>query len=77
MEKNLMTNLPKEKFIQDSEATNMTGLPKFMRISMEQDGEFPRRHKISNGIMAYLESEILEWAKTHTVEVMSLEIGKS
>ena len=57
------------KFIRENEVINITGLSRATRLRLEQRGEFPKRYKISDGINAYKESELMEWIDSRPGEV--------
>jgi prophage regulatory protein len=62
-----MTNT--ERFIRENECREITGLSRATRWRLERAGKFPKRRQISQGITAYLASEIGEWLENCAKEV--------
>ena len=59
-----------DRFIREKETSEITGLSRQTRWRMEKAGKFPKRHKISPGITAYLASEILAWLESCSKEAL-------
>ena len=59
-----MSNSYEDRFLRETEILKMTGISRTTRWRLENRGEFPKRYKISDGITAYKESEILEWIES-------------
>lgn len=58
-----------DRFVRESECREMTGLSRTTRRRKERAGLFPKPYKISPGIRAYKESEILAWLEGCVKEV--------
>jgi prophage regulatory protein len=50
-----------DRFIREEEVKEITGLSRATRWRMENAGKFPKRQRISPGVTAYKESEIIAW----------------
>jgi prophage regulatory protein len=53
-----------ERFVREAECKRRTGLDRVTRWRMERRGEFPRRRRISPGIIGWLNSELAEWLRS-------------
>lgn len=49
------------RFLRPPEADRVSGLRKTQRYSLESQGKFPARVKLSERCVAYVESEVLAW----------------
>jgi prophage regulatory protein len=49
------------KFIREPECFLITGLSRPTRWRLERDNKFPKRHKISQNTIGWLESDIEAW----------------
>ena len=58
-----------ERFIREAEVYKLTGLSRTTRWRLEQKGKFPRRRRLSQNAVAWLESEVRTWMASR-VEVM-------
>lgn len=57
-----MTTTIHDRFIDEKEATVLTGLSRTTRWRLARTGEFPRKVKLSPGRSAYRLSDLKEWA---------------
>ena len=55
------------RFIRENECARITGLERSTRARLEKQGKFPKRHKITDTKMGWLESDIQEWIR-HKVQ---------
>ena len=53
-----------DRFIREPECLEITGLSRTTRWRLERAGSFPRRRKISQNAVAWLESEVLAWLES-------------
>lgn len=56
-----------DRFLSDKQVGEMTGLGRTKRWHLERANEFPRRRRISEQRVAWLESEVLEWMRSREV----------
>ena len=56
------------RFIREAECKDKTGLSRCTRWRLEQDGEFPKRRKITKGTVGWLASEIEDWINSKDVK---------
>ena len=54
-------NQIEDRFLREPEVRRISGLSRTTRWRLEQRGQFPRRRKISQNAVAWLESEVQEW----------------
>ena len=57
-----------DRFIREDEAREISGLSRTTRWRRSRDNKFPQRYKISDGIKAYKESEIIEWLESRSLD---------
>jgi prophage regulatory protein len=50
-----------DRLVREEECRRLTGLSRATRWRKERAGTFPKRYRISAGITAYRESEIIDW----------------
>ena len=50
-----------ERFLREPEVRQITGLSRTTRWRLEREGRFPKRRKITEGAVGWLESEIDGW----------------
>ena len=50
-----------DRFIRERECFRLTGLSRTTRWRLEQKGEFPKRRKLSQNAIGWLDSEIRAW----------------
>ena len=50
-----------DRFVRERECREVTGLSRTTRWRAERMGHFPRRRKISENTVGWLESELAEW----------------
>jgi len=51
------------KFIRETECQQITGLSRSTRWRMEKVGKFPKRIKISDNVIGWLNEDIENWVK--------------
>jgi prophage regulatory protein len=56
-----------ERNLRTAETQARTGLGRTTIWRLEKAGQFPRRRKIGNGIVAWLESEVDEWIRSRPI----------
>lgn len=56
-----------DRILRQAEVEHRTGLSRTSIWRRERDGDFPRRRKIGNGTVGWLESEITEWIRSRPV----------
>ena len=56
-----------ERIILEKERKQMTGISRTTAWRMEQKGEFPKRRKVSDGLVGWLESELITWIENRQV----------
>lgn len=54
----------RDRIILEKERKQMTGISRTTAWRMEQKGQFPKRRKVSDGLVGWLESELDEWIAT-------------
>lgn len=52
-----------DRIIREKECFRFTGLSRTTRWRLERRGEFPKRRKLSENAVGWLESEILAWVQ--------------
>jgi len=50
-----------ERIILEAERKRMTGISRTTAWRMEKNGQYPKRRKVSDGLVGWLESELDEW----------------
>ena len=50
-----------DRFIREAECRNRTGLSRTTRWRLERRGQFPKRRKLSENTVGWLESEVNAW----------------
>lgn len=50
-----------ERIILEAERKRMTGISRTTAWRMEKQGKYPKRRKVSDGLVGWLESELDEW----------------
>ena len=50
-----------ERIVLESERKQLTGISRTTAWRMEKAGKFPKRRKISDGLVGWLQTEIDEW----------------
>ncbi len=50
-----------ERIILEAERKRMTGISRTTAWRMEKEGKYPKRRKVSDGLVGWLESELDEW----------------
>ena len=63
-----MTERP-ERFIRNVEAQKITGLSQKTMYRLQESAGFPRPYRLSPGIVAYKESELVEWIDSRSQEI--------
>ncbi len=59
------TNTDQElRFIRGPKVQEMTGLSRSSVYRLEESGDFPKRRQISEGVVAWVQSEIFEWMRS-------------
>ena len=56
-----------ERIILESERRLITGISRSTAWRMEQNGQFPKRRKVSDGLVGWLKSELIEWVQNRQV----------
>ena len=56
-----------DRIILEKERKQMTGISRSTAWRMEQKGEFPKRRKVSDGLVGWFESEINDWIASRQV----------
>jgi prophage regulatory protein len=52
------------RYIREKEVQQRTGMSRTTRWRLEKTGNFPRKRKLSTGLVGWVEAEIEEWLKT-------------
>jgi prophage regulatory protein len=55
------------KFLRIRQVMQLTGLSRMTIYRLERDGEFPKRRRLGQNSVAWLESDIAAWADTRPV----------
>ena len=55
-----------ERFLREPEVQHVTGLSRTTRWRLEQEGQFPRKRKLSQNAVGWLASEIEAWMAERT-----------
>jgi prophage regulatory protein len=55
------------KFLRVRQVMQLTGLSRMTIYRLERDGKFPKRRRLSQNSVAWLESDIAAWADTRPV----------
>jgi prophage regulatory protein len=55
------------KFLRIRQVMQLTGLSRMTIYRLERDGHFPKRRRLSQNSVAWLESDIAAWAETRPV----------
>lgn len=53
-----------DRYVREAECEDRTGLSKTTRWRLEREGKFPKRRKISNNAVGWLNSELTDWIKS-------------
>ncbi len=62
--RNVRYDMPQhDRIIREKECFNLSGLSRTTRWRLERRGDFPRRRKLSENAIGWLESEILAWVQ--------------
>ena len=56
-----------ERIILEAERKRMTGISRTTAWRMEKEGKYPKRRKVSDGLVGWLESELDEWVESRAV----------
>ena len=56
-----------ERLIREAECERRTGLARSTRRKLEKAGEFPRRRKITQRSVGWLESELTAWISSRSL----------
>ncbi len=57
----------RDRIILEKERKQMTGISRTTAWRMEQKGQFPKRRKVSDGLVGWLESELISWIENRQV----------
>jgi prophage regulatory protein len=55
------------KFLRIRQVTQLTGLSRMTIYRLELAGEFPKRRQLSKNSVAWLDSDIAEWAESRPI----------
>ena len=58
-----MTKNKTIRLIREPECLHITGLSRTSRWRLEGQGKFPKRHKITEGTVGWVESDVLDWVE--------------
>ena len=61
------TNSKVERYVREPECRERTGLSRMTRWRLEENGKFPRRRRISENAVGWLESELSDWLTSREV----------
>jgi prophage regulatory protein len=53
-----------DRFVREPECKHRSGLSRTQRWRLEKEGKFPKRRKISDFAVGWLDSELTEWLQT-------------
>jgi prophage regulatory protein len=56
-----------DRILRENEVAQATGLGRSTRYCMEREGRFPRRRRIGQSAVGWLESEIQQWIESRAV----------
>ena len=56
-----------DRIILEAERRKKTGVSRTTAWRMEKEGKFPKRRKVSDGLVGWLESELDEWIESRAV----------
>jgi len=51
----------KDRIILEKERKQLTGISRSTAWRLEQKGRFPKRRQVSDGLVGWLESELVDW----------------
>lgn len=57
----ISTEIVGERFLREAEVKRVTGLSRTTRWRLERRGQFPKRRRLSQNAIGWLESEIHSW----------------
>ena len=53
-----------DRFVREPECLKITGLSRTTRWRLEREGSFPKRRKLSENAVGWLESELRKWVES-------------
>ena len=53
-----------DRIIREKECFRLSGLSRTTRWRLERRGEFPRRRKLSENAIGWIESEVIDWVQS-------------
>ena len=65
------------KFLRIRQVMQLTGLSRMTIYRLERDGRFPKRRQLSQNSVAWLESEITDWAESRPIALLRIQLTRS